>query len=74
MKNVTLSAEEHLIESARKRAIAEHSTLNEQFRRWLRSYAAPKTSADSAMALVAELRARSGTQGRKFSRDDMNER
>ncbi len=33
MKNVTLSADEHLIESARERARAEHTTLAEQFRR-----------------------------------------
>ncbi|WP_232420068.1 hypothetical protein [Nitrosococcus watsonii] len=31
MKNITLSADEHLIEVARQRAAAEHTTLNEQY-------------------------------------------
>ena len=35
MKHITLSAEGGLIEAARERARAEHTTLNEQFRRWL---------------------------------------
>ena len=29
MKNITLSADENLIEAARRRAAAEHTTLNE---------------------------------------------
>jgi hypothetical protein len=39
MKNITMSADENLIESARERARSEHTTLNEQFRRWLAEYA-----------------------------------
>lgn len=39
MKNITLSAEAHLIEAARARAQAENTTLNEQFRCWLADYA-----------------------------------
>jgi hypothetical protein len=35
MKNITLSADEKLIEAARARAQAEQTSLNEQFRRWL---------------------------------------
>ena len=35
MKNITLSADEGLIEAARERELAEHTTLNEQFRLWL---------------------------------------
>ena len=38
MKNITLSADESLIEAARDRARREHTTLNEQFRRWLLDY------------------------------------
>ena len=38
MKNITLSAEENLIEAARRRAVSEHTTLNEQFRLWLENY------------------------------------
>ena len=35
MKNITLSADETLIERARQRAVVEHTTLNELFRAWL---------------------------------------
>ena len=38
MKNITLSADENLIEAARQRALSERTTLNEQFRRWLADY------------------------------------
>jgi chromosomal replication initiation ATPase DnaA len=74
MKNITLSADEKLIEAARKRARAEHTTLNEQFRRWLADYAQRKQRADEAMAVVERLRGYVRTGGRKFTRDEMNER
>ena len=37
MKNITLSADESLIEAARQRAVAERTTLNAQFRRGSRT-------------------------------------
>ena len=74
MKNITLSAEEHLIEAARARARAENTTLNEQFRRWLADYGQRRKRADAAMQVIAELRGKLRTGGRKYSRDEMNER
>jgi hypothetical protein len=74
MKNITLSADERLIDAARARAQAEHTTLNEQFRRWLADYARRENRADSAMALIKELQRKARTGGRKFTRDEMNER
>lgn len=74
MKNITLSADEHLIESARARARREHTTLNEQFRRWLAEYARSRERADVAMAAIEELREKLQTGGRKFTREEMNER
>ena len=56
MKNITLSADEGLIEAARERARAEHTTLNEQFRLWLVDYARREQQAERAMAVVRELR------------------
>lgn len=73
MKNITLSADERLIEDARKRARAEHTTLNEQFRRWLADYAGGEREAEEAMAVVRELRGKLRV-GRKLTRDEMNER
>jgi hypothetical protein len=74
MKNITLSADEHLIEAARQRALAEHTTLNAQFRRWLEDYARRCRNADDAMELIERMRGYVRTGGRKFTRDEMNER
>jgi len=73
MKNITLSADEGLIEAARKRARAEHTTLNEQFRRWLKDYVRREQQAEEAMAVVRELRGKLRV-GRKLTREEMNER
>jgi len=74
MKNITLSAEESLIEAARAQARAEKTTLNEQFRIWLAGYGRRQQGADEAMALVDEMRKYVSTGGRRFTRDEMNER
>ena len=74
MRNVTLSADESLIEAARRRATAEGTTLNAQFRRWLADYVGRKRQADAAMATIRELRETIATGGRQFTRDEMNER
>ncbi len=74
MKNITFSADEKLIEAARERARAEHTTLNEQFRLWLAGYARREQQAERAMALVRELQGKVRTGGRKFTREEMNER
>ena len=74
MRNITLSADERLIEAARERARAEHTTLNEQFRLWLAEYVRRERRAERAMAVVRELQGRVSTGGRKFTREEMNER
>lgn len=74
MKNITLSADAKLIEAARERARAEHTTLNAEFRRWLESYSMREDKARAYESLMQELGQRVKTGGRKFSRDEMNER
>jgi hypothetical protein len=74
MKNITLSADEHLIRAARDRARAEHTTLNEQFRLWLEDYSRRGRDAGEATALVERMRSYVRTGGRRFTRDEMNER
>jgi hypothetical protein len=74
MKNITLSADERLIEEARERARREHTTLNEQFRRWLEDYVGRRERVERAMRTIDELRKTVRTGGRKFTRDEMNER
>ncbi len=72
MKNVTLSADEHLIERAREVARSRHKTLNAAFREWLEEYTAQAGSAQEYDALMERLRY--VRPGRKFTRDEMNER
>ena len=74
MKNITLSADENLIEAARRRAMEEHTTLNEQFRLWLKNYVGREQQAARAMRTIRELQGKLFTGGRKFTRDEMNER
>jgi hypothetical protein len=73
MKNITLSAEEGLIEAARERARAEKTTLNEQFRLWLEVYAR-EHQARRGMEVIDRIRQYASSGGRRFTRDEMNER
>lgn len=73
MKNITLSADERLIEAARERARAEHTTLNEEFRRWLAGYAGAQERLRRYDEVMAQLRGKL-VVGRKLTRDEMNER
>ena len=72
-RNITFSAEETLIEEAREAARADNSTLNEQFRLWLEQYAR-RRRAERAMETVDRLRSYVSSGGRKFTREEMNER
>lgn len=58
VKSMTLSADERLIEAARRRAQAEHTTLDVAFRRWL----ADSTQAEQQLQRLDEVMA--GLQGR----------
>ena len=73
MKNITLSADEKLIEAARERARVEHTTLNEQFRRWLADYAHHQGRLQRYDQVISALRGKVRV-GRKLTRDEMNER
>lgn len=72
MKNVTLSADEHLIEQARLVARAQRKTLNAVFREWLLQFTTQSGSGHEVDALMRRLR--HVNSGRRFSRDEMNER
>ena len=74
MKNITLSADEDMIEAARRRASEERTTLNAQFRRWLSDYVGRGRQVDVALEAIHALRGSISTGGRKFTRDEMNER
>ena len=74
MKNITFSADEHLIEAARRRASSENTTLNEQFRLWLESYVQREQRITAAMRTIQEAKRSIQTGGRRFTREEMNER
>ena len=83
MKNITLSADEGLIEEARRIAATKSTTLNAEFRRWLADYVsrgpaldaeARKRQAEKAIAAMNSVAEVIDTGGRKFTRDEMNER
>jgi hypothetical protein len=72
VRNVTLSAEEALIEKARLVAKSQHKTLNAAFRDWLEQYAAQAGAGAAVDALMRRLRhVRSAGP---YTRDEMNER
>jgi hypothetical protein len=72
-RNITFTADEALIAEAREAALAEGTTLNEQFRLWLEQNTRKRRAA-KAMQTVDRLRAYVCTGGRKFTRDELNER
>jgi hypothetical protein len=72
MKNITLSADEQLIDHARRIAQSQHKTLNQAFREWLESYARPNNALEQYEALMKDLKY--VRAGRKFTREEMNER
>jgi hypothetical protein len=72
VKNITLSADEHLIELARNKAREQHTTLNAAFREWLVQFTAQQDRTKRYKELMQQLR--HVQPGRHFSRDEMNER
>lgn len=72
LKNITLSADQQLIQLAREKATRENSTLNAQFRVWLERYVSSDRKPfdyDSLMDRLDYAR-----PGQKFCRDQMNDR
>ena len=75
MRNITLSADQRLIEAAREEARRRKTTLNAEFRAWLEQYARHQQGERRIkdyrrfMEATTEVSA-----GRRFSRDEMNAR
>ncbi len=72
MKNITFSAAESDIERAREVARSEHRSLIDAFREWLIQYGSRRVNAAEVTELYNSLR--HVNAGRKFTRDEMNER
>lgn len=73
MKNITLSADEKLINEARRQAAARGTSLNDEFRQWLKTQTvSPAQRAERYRNLMKRLQ--HVNAGRKFTREEMNER
>jgi hypothetical protein len=72
MRNVTLSAEEELIDRARLVARQRHTTLNEAFREWLKQFTSSRSNVEAFDDLMDRLK--DVNAGRHFTRDELNER
>ena len=72
MRNVTLSAEDELIDRARLVARQRHTTLNEAFREWLKQFTASRGNVEAFDDLMEQLKGVNA--GRHFTRDELNER
>jgi len=72
MKNITLSADEYLLEKARAVARSQRRTLNAAFREWLEQFTAKEGNVQDFDALMGQLE--KVDAGRRFTRDEMNER
>jgi hypothetical protein len=72
VKNITLSAEERVLERARELARQRSTTLNQLFRVWLAEITSERPGKDRYEQLMRRLsHVRSG---RRFTRDEMNAR
>jgi hypothetical protein len=72
MKNITLSADENLIERARLVARSRDKTLNAAFREWLKHYVEQAGGGAAVDALMRRLRHVRSTG--PCTRDEMNAR
>ena len=73
VKNITLSADENLIEQAREVARAQHTTLNAAFREWLEQYSGRARWLQEYDALMERTKKYMKVD-RKYTRDELNER
>ncbi|OAI39961.1 hypothetical protein AYO38_01315 [bacterium SCGC AG-212-C10] len=72
-EQLTLESDPSLFAAACAHAHAGQETLHEAFQHWLETFARRQRLA-SAKAFLDVLRTYAGTDGRRFSREEMNER
>ena len=73
MKKITFSADENVIEQARKIARSQNRTLNAAFREWLVQFTQQAGRAQEYDALLKRLRRHVRSDG-PYTRDEMNRR
>ncbi len=78
MNNITLSADENLIKKAGDKTLGHKTTLNVECRLWLKQYASNDSDGERRVRRYQQIMKKLSnvvdTGGRKFTREDMNER
>ena len=74
MKNITLSARKEAIDRGRQVANSRNTTLNEMFRDWLEQLSEGELREQAYRRQMERLTKQVRTGGRKFTREEMNER
>lgn len=72
LKNITFSARAELIQKAREKAQKNKTTLNNEFREWLSRFVQSEARTVDFDSFMERLRY--VEPGRKFTREEMNER
>jgi hypothetical protein len=71
-KNITFNTDEHLIQRAREIAKKEHKSLNTVFQEWLKRYVGKENIMEDYQELMKHIDY--AQPGKKFTRDELNER
>ena len=74
MRNITLSASEEVIERARAVAREHHTSLNQMFRDWLQTVDHGSKRIGGYRGFMQRVSGRISVGGRRFTREEMNER
>lgn len=74
MRNITLSADDDIIEKARIVARSQRRSLNDAFREWLAQFASGDGEAAAIRYKELMKRLRVVKADRRYTRDEMNER
>jgi hypothetical protein len=72
LTNITFSIDPFLLKQARGKAATEHKALNLLFRQWVASYVRGNAPSPQYRSLMKRLDYAS--PGRKFTREELNER
>ncbi|MEI6222958.1 MAG: DUF6364 family protein [bacterium] len=72
--NITLNVDEKLIKKARKKAIQQNTSLNKLVQQWLQNYTGKSASSASERYKAMMTNLNYVQTGKKFSREELNER
>ena len=74
MRNITLSADDAVIDAARAVARSRQITLNQAFREWLQDFVAVKATGGGFRAAIAEIQKSGPRTVQPYTRDELHER